>query len=69
MVVGLVIPNLRCRNAVPQDLRAARQLATELRLCFEALFGLGWCDNTLKLAPMVGASSRATSELGYVGRS
>jgi len=65
---GLAIPNLRCRNAAPQDSRAAHQLATELPLCFEALFGLGWCNNTLNLAPMVGAKqawlppSLATSE-------
>ena len=30
-------------------------------MCFEALFGLGWCDNTLNLAPMVGAK-----QLGYL---
>jgi hypothetical protein len=40
-VVGLAVPNLTCRNAVAQDSRAAHQLATELPLCFEALFGLG----------------------------
>ena len=61
MVVCLVIRSLRCRNAAPQDSRAAHQLATELPLCFEALFGLGWCDNTLNLAPMVGAK-----QLGYL---
>ena len=58
---GLAIPNLRCRNAVPQDSRAARQLATELPLCFEALFGLGgWCNNNLSVAQMVGGT-----QLGY----
>ena len=28
-------------------------LATELPLCFEALFGLGWCNNSLDVAQMV----------------
>ena len=60
-MVGLAVRNLRCRNAVPQDSRAAHQLAAELRLCVEALFGLGWCDNTLNLAQMVGAK-----QLGYL---
>ena len=67
-MVGLAVPNLTFRNAAPQDSRAAHQLAAKLRLCFEALFGLGWCNNTLNLAPMVGAKqawlppSLATSE-------
>ncbi len=40
---------------------ADSQLATELPLCFEALFGRGWCNNNLNLAQMVGAM-----QLGYL---
>jgi hypothetical protein len=46
---------------VPRDSRAAHQLATELPLCFEAVFGLGRRTNNLNLAQMVGAM-----QLGYL---